>query len=103
MKATQKMGATVLVVLLGLTGYGLYQTSRPSGTALVPGGAKEAPSASQTQVVDQMPLLHAQQLAQLATDDDEKPLAQEALRLADHEVDMAFAQAVRDAAGHPPA
>jgi small-conductance mechanosensitive channel len=102
MKATQKIGATLLVVLLGVTGYGLYQTSRPSGTPLVPGGAKEAPNPSQAQVVDQTPLLHAQRLAQLATDDDEKALAQEALRLSDHEVDMAFAQALRDAADHPP-
>src|ERR1051326_3347353 len=102
MKPTQKISAIVLVVLLGVTGYGLYETSRPSGTPLAPAGAKEASGAPQTPVVDQTPLLYAQRLAQLATDDDEKPLAQEALRLADHEVDIAFAQALRDAADHPP-
>jgi len=33
---------------------------------------------------------------------EEKPFAEEALRLGDHEMDLAFAAAVRDAEEHPP-
>jgi small-conductance mechanosensitive channel len=53
-------------------------------------------------LVDQSPLKTAQQLAQLATTPEERPLAEEALRLADREVDLAFAAALRDAAENPP-
>ena len=57
----------------------------------------------QSQVVDQTPLKIAQQLAPLATLPGEKELAAEAIRLTDHEVDIAFTAALRDAALHPPA
>src|SRR5262245_47650983 len=102
MKRIQKTAATVLVALLAVTTYGLYQTSRPAGGPLPSGNIKQPPGSPQTQIVDQTPLITAQRLAQLAADDDEKPVAQEALRLADHDVDIAFAQALRDAAEHPP-
>jgi small-conductance mechanosensitive channel len=48
-------------------------------------------------VVDQRPWQTAQTLASLATSKEERNLAQEAERLADHEVDQAFAQALRQA------
>ena len=54
-------------------------------------------------MVDQSPLKTAQQLAQLATSQAERALAQEALRLADYEVDLAFDTALREARLHPPA
>ncbi len=53
-------------------------------------------------LVDQTPLKRAQQLAQLALTPEEKPLADEALRLADFEVDLAFAAALHDTKEHPP-
>ncbi|SFR97147.1 Small-conductance mechanosensitive channel [Granulicella pectinivorans] len=48
-------------------------------------------------VVDQSPWQTAQTLASLAVSREEKTFAQEAERLADHEVDQAFAQALRQA------
>jgi len=52
--------------------------------------------------VDQTPLLTAQRLAQLPTSAEELPFAEEALRLGDHDMDLAFAAAIRDAEEHPP-
>jgi len=46
-------------------------------------------------LVDQRPWQTAEALAPLATSSEEKRLAQEAERLADHEVDQAFAMALR--------
>src|SRR2546421_998487 len=60
------------------------------------GGPAQAP------IVDQSPLLTAQRLAQMPTSTEEQPFAEEALRLGDHEMDLAFAAAVGDAEEHPP-
>jgi len=46
--------------------------------------------------------LTAQRLAQMPTSPEELPFAEEALRLGDHDMDLAFAAAVRDAQEHPP-
>lgn len=51
--------------------------------------------------VDMRPLDTAQQLAQLAVTHSEQDYAQEALRLADHSVDLAFAAAIQDAVENP--
>jgi small-conductance mechanosensitive channel len=53
-------------------------------------------------LVDQRPWQTAQALAPLAVSVEEKRLARDAERLADHEVDQAFAQALRMAALQPP-
>ena len=55
-----------------------------------------------TQPVDMHPLETAQQLAQQAVTHTEQDYAQQALRLGDHAVDLAFAAAVDDAAENPP-
>src|SRR6478736_4645594 len=52
----------------------------------------------QTLPVDQRLLQSARQLASAAETADEQALAAEALRLADHELDQAFASALREAA-----
>jgi small-conductance mechanosensitive channel len=52
-------------------------------------------------LVDESPLNTARNLAKLATSWDEKRFADQALRLADSEVDLAFDDALRDAADHP--
>lgn len=62
--------------------------------------AEPAPASG---LVDQQPLITAQRLTVLATTREEHDLAQNALRLADHEVDMAFAAALHQATQHPPA
>ena len=56
----------------------------------------------QTGLVDTHPLDTAQQLAPLAVTHSEQQDAQEALRLGDREVDLAFAAALQDAAENPP-
>jgi small-conductance mechanosensitive channel len=58
--------------------------------------------ASSEGLVDQRPWQTAQALAPLATSVEEKRLARDAERLADHEVDQAFAMALRMAALQPP-
>jgi len=58
--------------------------------------------ASADTLVDQRPWQTAQALASMAVSVEEKRLARNAERLADHEVDQAFAQALRMAALQPP-
>jgi small-conductance mechanosensitive channel len=53
-------------------------------------------------LVDSQPLLTAQRLAAMATTPKEQEFAKEALRLSDHEVDMAFAAALHQATEHAP-
>ena len=55
-------------------------------------------NAAQAPLVDERPLPTARGLASLAITPEEQRLAQEAVRIADHEVDLAFADALRQAA-----
>ncbi|HXN95797.1 MAG TPA: hypothetical protein VN879_14930, partial [Candidatus Acidoferrales bacterium] len=102
MKVKQGVAAITLLVLLGAAAYEFYRTGRPSS---VPAPSAKMASSRQSQgpIVDQTPLLTAQRLAQMPTSAEEKPLAEEALRLADHQMDLAYAAAERDAEAHPPA
>ena len=103
MKRTQQIAAIMVVVLLGLTFYGLWQTEQTATTENTGGKNHGVPAAPPTaSLVDQSPLKSAQQLAQLATLPDEKAYALEALRLGDYEVDLAFGAAISDALNHPP-
>ena len=54
-------------------------------------------------LVDEQPVQTARNTAALATTREEQRFAQQALRLADHAVDLAFADAMREATLHPPA
>ena len=92
-------GLTLLIVMavvgLGLVGvvvarYGINAGSQPM--------AQPTPPASG--LVDQQPLMTAQKLAALATSFREQQYAQDALRLADQEVDLAFAAALYQASEH---
>ncbi len=98
----QKIIAIVLVILLGATVYGVIRTAEPP-KAPPSFGKGKAPVAPQAPLVDQTPLKTAQDLAHAVTSPDERPLALEALRLADYEVDLAYEAALRDAREHPPA
>src|SRR5258708_11932296 len=101
MKTTQKIAALLLVALLGGVAYGLFRTGQPADAPAM--NAKTANGGpAQAAIVDQTPLLTAQRLVQMPTSAEEKPFAEEALRLADHEMDLAFAAAARDAAQNPP-
>ena len=101
MKPVQKILAITLVLLLGATVYGLIRTGEPPKVPPSAGKGKQASAPQQVQV-DLSPIKTAQQLARLATTAEEQPLAQEALRLADLEVDLTFAAALRDATENPP-
>ena len=57
----------------------------------------------QASLVDRRLLVSARQLAALAETPQEVELARQAARLADHELDQAFATAVREAADFKPA
>jgi hypothetical protein len=103
MKRTQQIAAIIMVALLGLTFYGLWRTEQSSKPASTNGKNQEKlASAPEAELVDQGPLKTAQQLAQLASLPEEKAYAQEALRLGDYEVDLAFDAALSDARNHPP-
>src|SRR6266849_2422105 len=101
MRSRQKISAVVLVLLLGAVVYGLIRTTEPPAASSSQDNGKHGVP-SRVPLIDQSPLKTAQQLAQLATTPEERPLAEEALRLADREVDLAFAAALRDAAENPP-
>lgn len=101
MRKAQKIAAAVLVLLILGTLYGIWRTHEVEAPLELQGKVVKQPAA-QKSVVDQSPLKIAQQLAQLALTPEEKSFAQEALRLADFEVDLTFDTALHDARLHPP-
>jgi small-conductance mechanosensitive channel len=89
------------IVVLGVIGTVLtrYWVSAPPPQASV---KAKSPGETGKVLVDERPLVTAQRLAALATTAEEREFAQNAVRLADHEVDLAFAAALRNATRHPP-
>jgi small-conductance mechanosensitive channel len=84
----------LVLVLLGVVGLILTRdTGQPAPTAQAP-GHRPPP-------VDEQPLQTARNMAKLVSGWDEQRFAQQALKLADHEVDLAFADALRDATEQP--
>src|SRR5258708_38507320 len=101
MRISQKLTAILLVLLLGATVYGLMRTTE-STTVLPTNGKGKLSAAAQTPLVDQSPLRTAQKLVQLADDPEEQALSREAIRLADHELDLADGCPRPDAEAQPP-
>src|SRR5260370_38211314 len=99
MKAKQRAVAVVLVLLLGVAVYALVRTTDITPKLEAP---KSSTALEQGPLVDQTPLLTAQQFAKMPTSDEEKPFAEEALRLGDQEMALAFSAAVPDAQSAPP-
>src|SRR5216683_868720 len=97
MKSTQNIAAIVLVALLGAVVYGLFRTEEPAN-----GGGSKRAMGVQSARVDQSPLRTAQKLVKLADTPEEQALSGEAIRLADHELDLAYESARRDVEAHPP-
>ncbi len=98
MKPHQRIFLVSLFAVLALTVVGLLLTSN-SGSR-VTSVANRASDALQPPV-DLRPLQTAQEVAPIATGPDEQGLAREAIRLGDHELDVAFTDAMNEAASQP--
>jgi small-conductance mechanosensitive channel len=98
MKTTRKIATITLIVLLTVIAYGLFRTY---GSTTTPQLAPAGDNTARGPAIDQTPLHTAQRFAHMSTSADELPLAQEALRLGDREMDLAFAAGVRQAQDHP--
>src|SRR6266576_1055742 len=102
MKTTKQVATLTLIILLGFIAYGLFRTGM-STTASQTAPERESSLSVHGSAIDQSSLSNARRLAQMPTSADELPLAQEALRLGDREMDLAFAAGVREAQEHPSA
>jgi small-conductance mechanosensitive channel len=98
-KSHQKTIFAALGLLLILAIVGLILTRGGNAPTVVLNHGQE--KVNQAPLVDQKPLQTARNLATVAATPAERELAQEAARLADHEVDLAFASALREATQHP--
>src|SRR6267378_4117444 len=93
MKPHERILLIILGLLLAGTGAGLVVTS-DWGSRPVSSGGPQSP-------VDMHQMQTAMALAPLAVSAEEQERARDALRLADHEVDMEFAAALREATSQP--
>jgi small-conductance mechanosensitive channel len=100
MKVRQWITGVALLGLVVATIIGLFLTDNAQ-PVLPKRTATNTPPA--TPVVDQKPLQTARKVAALASTPEEQNLAHEALRLSDYEVDLAFADALRETTEHPAA
>ena len=96
----RKIALYSLSALVVLTVVGLELTNRPAGVELK--GKPGHPPGGTTVVVDQEPLTTARGLSNLPSTADEEQLSAEIVRIADHEVDLAYASALREAEQQPP-
>jgi hypothetical protein len=94
LRTRQQMVLFGLLVLVIAAIAGLVMT-RESNSNTAKTGPRRVP------IVDEQPVQTARNMAKLAGNRDEQRLAQQALRLADHEVDLAFSDALRQATVHP--
>jgi small-conductance mechanosensitive channel len=99
MKSRQWMITLGLAALVVAALAALYVT-RDQGSAQLSKSAQKETGAAQ--LVDESPLQTARAMGQLASGPDEQQVAEAAEELADSEVDLAFHDASRDAADHPP-
>ncbi len=94
-KAGRWLIPIVLIVLAAAVVVGLFMTA-PSKEAALQQRQRRG------RLVDEKPVKTARAMAALASTREEQRYAQQALKLADHEVDLAFSFALRDATEHPP-
>jgi small-conductance mechanosensitive channel len=95
MKVHQWVVTLCLLALVIAAGVGLVLTRQSAQLGNETSRRRRPP------IVDETPLTTARALVSLASDRDEQRIAQQALKLADHEVDLAFSAAMRDATEHP--
>jgi small-conductance mechanosensitive channel len=97
----QKVAAIVLLVLLGAAVFEYFRTGRLA-SAPTKNAKRLSVEGAPGPIVDQTSLLSGQRLAKMPTSAEEKPFAEEALRLADKDMDLRYAAAEREAEEHPP-
>jgi len=98
MKELRKLAIVVPALVLLASLIGVYLTrGAMANLPFLRGKLRGVGSRSSFDLVDQRPWQTIEALAPLAVSVEEKRLAREAERLADHEVDQAFAQALRQA------
>ena len=108
MKLRHWITAIVLLVLVAAAIVGMLRTRQGRGTSADVAAAPGTQSTNNPQGlgqhawVDQRPLQTARRVGTLAYTQEEKDLAQQAEKVADHEVDMAFFDAFRAAQESPP-
>jgi small-conductance mechanosensitive channel len=98
-KPAQQIAVAALVLLLAAAGAAWWETAPPSLKVI----KKRAAAVTSAALVDESTYAMAQRLAMLAATPDEQTFAQSALRIADHELALAFTAALRDVEAHPPA
>jgi len=86
------------MVLLAAVGVAWWQTAPPSIKTV----QRRAAAVTSATLVDESTYATAQRMAQLTAMPEELPFAQTALRVADHELALAFNAALRDVEAHPP-
>jgi small-conductance mechanosensitive channel len=99
-KGREKLAFIFLFLLVIAISVGLWYTGR---VEQAPPQRRNSTMVPISKIVDQRPLQTAQQLEKITETRDELRLVRNAQRLADNEVDLAFASALRDAKLHPPA
>ena len=98
MKALRRLSIAVPALLLIASLIGSYLTrGSMANLPFLRGGKGRPGSRPSNDLVDQRPWQTIEALAPLAVSAEEKRLARDAQRLADHEVNQAFAQALREA------
>jgi small-conductance mechanosensitive channel len=97
--ARQNTALVVIIAALLAVTYGIYRTNE---TTAAPSAATARRGPSNREIViDQSSLVIAEQLVRMPTAADERHFAEDALRTADNEMDLAFAQAVRRTFNQP--
>ena len=96
----EKILSAALAVLLILAAIAWWETAPPAAN---PKKARTAAAVTSTDLVDQNTYASAQRLLLVAVTAEEQTYGQNALRIADHELDLAFTEALRDVEAHPPA
>src|SRR5215831_1310539 len=106
MKIRQWITAIVLLLLLAAAIVGVVRTRElpaPNEDAAATAGKKvSGKSPAKRPLVDQRPLQTARRMGTLAGTSEEQVFAHEAEKVGDHEVDLAFFDALRTAEENPP-
>ncbi len=95
MKAREWIVTIGLLALVLAAATGLILTRQSAQSSSAASRGRKPP------LVDEQPLLTARALSAVASDWDEQRFSRQALKVADHEVDLAFSSQMRQATEHP--